>query len=103
MFGASEVGGGLSQYFNNEFANFETKFETSYRTNISPAEVHLGTMNPFIWQRKHSMHVHFAKTHTEIAVFHGLSTITSGMSRNFFQHCATSSDLDESPGFSTDK
>ena len=25
------------------------------------------------------------------------------MSRNFFKHCATSSDLDESPGFSADK
>lgn len=36
------------------------------------------------WLRKHSQ---FAQTHTEIAIFHGLSTITAGMSKNFFKLC----------------
>ena len=29
----------------------------------------------------------FAELHTEIAIFHGLSEITQGMSRNFFSYC----------------
>ena len=37
------------------------------------------------WLRKHSQLV---ETHTEIAIFHVLSIITSAMSRNFFKHCS---------------
>ena len=36
------------------------------------------------WLRRHPM---FAEVHTDIAIFQGLSTITPGMSRNFFKHC----------------
>ena len=36
------------------------------------------------WLRRHSK---FAEVHTDIAIFQGLSTITPGMSRNFFKHC----------------
>ena len=35
------------------------------------------------WLRRHSK---FAEVHTDIAIFQGLSTITPGMSRNFFKH-----------------
>ena len=36
------------------------------------------------WLRRHPT---FAEVHTDIAIFQGLSTITPGMSRNFFKHC----------------
>ena len=36
------------------------------------------------WLRKHSQ---FAQSHTDIAIFHGLSTITAGISKNFFKLC----------------
>ena len=36
------------------------------------------------WLRKHPQ---FSETVTDIAIFHGLSTINTGMSRTFFRHC----------------
>ena len=40
----------LSISFHNKVANHFAKFETSHRTNISPADVHLVAMKPFCWQ-----------------------------------------------------